>query len=307
MKKILCLMLTLVLALCLAACGCDHEWKDADCENPKTCGLCGETEGEALGHDWKDADCENPKTCAVCDKTEGEALGHSWEDADCENPKICSVCGATEGEALGHEWKDATTEEPMTCAVCGATEGERITTDERFHTADCEAVFGVWQGILTLDGDMMGIDGLGDITLDMLWEITFRNDGTMNSRLALADEEAYMEAIRVYTVNLFYEQFAAAGLDAEAADAAMKETYGMTIAEYVTAAMEGMDVSDYYEDQDMAYVYYVSGETIYSAESWSDTMEEIPFRLDGDKLYLSGASVEDLGLGITEMVLNRVS
>lgn len=307
MKKILCLILTLVLVLCLAACGCNHEWKDADCENPKTCGLCGETEGEALGHDWKDTDCDNPKTCAVCGKTEGEALGHEWKDADCENPKTCSVCGATDGEALGHDWKDATTEDPMTCAVCGATEGERITTDERFHTADCEAVFGAWQGTLTLNGDMLGLGDLGeDITLDMLWEITFRNDGTMNSRLALADEAAYLEAIRIYTVNLFYEQFAAAGLDAEAADAAMKETYGMTISEYVAAAMEAMDVSDYYEEQNIAYVYYVSGETIYSAESWSDAMDGTTFRLEGDKLYLGGDGIEILG-DITEIVMSRVN
>ena len=30
----------------------DHTFGDADCENPKTCTICGATEGDALGHKW---------------------------------------------------------------------------------------------------------------------------------------------------------------------------------------------------------------------------------------------------------------
>ncbi len=42
-------------------------------------------------HKWADATCTAPKTCSVCGATEGEALGHSYAndyDADCD------VCGA---------------------------------------------------------------------------------------------------------------------------------------------------------------------------------------------------------------------
>ena len=51
MKKLISMMLVLVLALSLlTACGCKHEtWTDANCETPKTCADCGETEGDALG------------------------------------------------------------------------------------------------------------------------------------------------------------------------------------------------------------------------------------------------------------------
>ena len=47
MKKFaLLLIAVLMCALLLAACGCKHEtWKEADCETPKTCAECGETEG----------------------------------------------------------------------------------------------------------------------------------------------------------------------------------------------------------------------------------------------------------------------
>ena len=68
------LVLTMVLAL-LAGCGCNHEWKDANCGAPKTCALCGLTEGEKTGaHTWEDATTEAPKTCSVCGLTEGERI-----------------------------------------------------------------------------------------------------------------------------------------------------------------------------------------------------------------------------------------
>lgn len=38
-------------------------------------------------------DLMTAKTCFVCGETEGEALGHSWQKATCQTPKTCSVCG----------------------------------------------------------------------------------------------------------------------------------------------------------------------------------------------------------------------
>ncbi len=110
-----------------------HEWIEADCENPKTCKLCGTTEGEKGGHKWKEATCTDPKTCEICNKTEGTVASHSWENATCTDPKTCSVCGLTEGEALSadkeHKWEEATCAKPKTCTICNKTEG---TTKE--HT-----------------------------------------------------------------------------------------------------------------------------------------------------------------------------
>ena len=58
----------------------------------------------AVYHDWRDATCTASRTCAICGQTEGEALGHTWKDATCTKPKTCTVCGATEGKALGHDY-----------------------------------------------------------------------------------------------------------------------------------------------------------------------------------------------------------
>ena len=60
--------------------GCDvegHHWVAATCDKPKTCSVCGKTEGSALDHKWKDATEDAPKTCTVCGKTEGKPLEKS--------------------------------------------------------------------------------------------------------------------------------------------------------------------------------------------------------------------------------------
>lgn len=54
----------------------EHEWIEATCTEPKTCEICGETEGKALGHDWMEATYDNPKTCRRCEETEGNVKGY---------------------------------------------------------------------------------------------------------------------------------------------------------------------------------------------------------------------------------------
>ena len=44
--------------------------------------------GSAKGHTWSDATCASPKTCSVCGATDGEALGHSWENCACTRCEI---------------------------------------------------------------------------------------------------------------------------------------------------------------------------------------------------------------------------
>lgn len=75
----------------------------------------------ANGHSWTPATCTAPKTCSVCGATEGVALGHNWSAATCTTPKTCSVCGQTEGSANGHNYQNGV------CAVCGAEKIGTIT------------------------------------------------------------------------------------------------------------------------------------------------------------------------------------
>lgn len=117
MKKILPILLVSVLFLFQTACGngvtktseesrqaessvCEHVWNDATCTAPKTCTLCGETEGHALEHDYQGSSCTEEAACALCGKTQAPT-GHQWQEATCTSPKTCALCGETEGGPLG--------------------------------------------------------------------------------------------------------------------------------------------------------------------------------------------------------------
>lgn len=104
----------------------EHLWLNATCDQPKTCSICGETEGAPNGHVWDAATCTEPKTCAICGITEGSVKEHAWVDASCTAPKTCSVCGLTEGTALGHDWAEATCTKPKTCTRCNEKQGEAL-------------------------------------------------------------------------------------------------------------------------------------------------------------------------------------
>ena len=117
MRRILSLCLIAAMLCFLTGCGCQHEWQEADCLNPKTCIKCGKTEGEALGHDWKEADCFNPRTCTRCGETEGEALGHKP--------------GAP--ESVAQDLIHATNTVKTVCTVCGEVISEETETMETLY------------------------------------------------------------------------------------------------------------------------------------------------------------------------------
>ena len=135
---------TIALELDLEGYDCQtdgHMMKDATCTEPKTCRVCGATEGEALGHDWVDATCADPKTCRVCGTTEGEPSAHVDADGDYK----CDNCGVE--YCSNHKWIDATCTAPKTCSICGATEGEKLphTDANKDHVCDvCVNSMVIW-------------------------------------------------------------------------------------------------------------------------------------------------------------------
>ena len=148
MKKVLSLIFILCLTLvCLIGCDwftqpCEHEWTDATCTAPKTCSLCGATDGEAIGH-TEETVAGKAATCTEAGMTDG---------------KKCSVCGVTTVEqtviaALGHT-EETIAGTPATCTEAGKTDGKKCTV--------C-GVTTVEQTVIAALGHKPGADD-GDVT-----------------------------------------------------------------------------------------------------------------------------------------------
>lgn len=98
--------------------------------------------GELAEHNWTPATCIAPKTCSVCGATEGDALGHTegteWKsDAD-NHWHVCTVAGCgvvIESSKAAHtpDREEATETEPVKCSVCGY-----IITPALGHTHDVD-------------------------------------------------------------------------------------------------------------------------------------------------------------------------
>ena len=77
---------------------------------------------EPAGHTMNAATCTAPKTCSVCGHTEGEALGHSYSAPSCAAAQTCTVCGATQGQPNANAHKLTSTYEngklTYSCSVC---------------------------------------------------------------------------------------------------------------------------------------------------------------------------------------------
>ncbi|MGN0338677.1 MAG: hypothetical protein ACI4EE_14380 [Lachnospiraceae bacterium] len=116
-------LLFIVCALSLTACGHEHTFSEATCTEPKTCTVCGATEGEPVGHSFEDATCTRPATCSICGATRGSKLDHDWIDATCTAPSTCSRCGETKGEPLEHVVENGEIISEPTCTEPGEIKG----------------------------------------------------------------------------------------------------------------------------------------------------------------------------------------
>ncbi|MBR4864242.1 MAG: hypothetical protein IKU07_06680 [Oscillospiraceae bacterium] len=268
-KYLLAMLVCLCFVLVLAGCGCDHEWAAANCTAPKTCELCGEIQGEAKGH--------------------------TWVEATCTAAKNCSVCHITEGEVPGHNWEEATTETPKTCLTCQLTEGSKIQTDPRFTTEATKHIQGKWTCEVELNGELMGMPGYFE-SLPCTLTYEFGNAGDLLCNIEVHDAIAFMDEMKRMTSDMLYESFAAEGLSKEQADAAMKEAYGMSMEEYLTAYIDSVDMDEIFAAFKSEQVYYVGQNGIYSSDSWlREEFDFSEYTLENDVLIIKEDVLEEGG------------
>lgn len=294
MKRIwLICALVMVLVLPLSGCGCDHEWLAATCSASKTCQLCGKTEGKPLSHTLQDATCTTPKTCTICNATEGNALGHTWKNATCSAPKTCTVCKITEGKPTEHMWQEATTEAPKTCSVCNKTEGSKLKTDSRFTTKSTKNLQGKWISDVKISDEMMGIDNFGSVNCRVT--IEFGNTGNLSVNLALKDKADFLKKLKTYTIDQTYASFKQEGLTKEQADQAMIDTYGLNVNDYVEASLKDYDPDEIFNAFNQQQVYYVDGNTVYSALNWKAKFDGSEFKINNGQLVINELTLEEGG------------
>ncbi len=154
-----------------------------------TCTVCGDSYADsyvpALGHLWAAATCTTPKTCSLCGATEGEALGHTWGDwkeitpAVCEiegqEERTCSVCGEVETRvipALIHDYESV-----VTAPTCG---------NGGYTTHTCNSCGHTYQDNYT---DPTGLHNWGDWTIDL--EPTCTSEG---SKTCTCKDCGYLES-----------------------------------------------------------------------------------------------------------------
>ena len=92
---------------------------DGDCTTAVTCEKCDYILTEAQAeHNFTEADCDTPKTCTVCGATEGEAKGHTpmADDGDCTTAVTCTECGHIVTEAQVEHSLDS----ELQCEICNA-------------------------------------------------------------------------------------------------------------------------------------------------------------------------------------------
>lgn len=129
LKKTISVCLALIMALSLTACGNANAPTAPTTEPDNVC--------DANGHTWVAATCLAPKTCSVCGETEGEPLEHTWVDANYQQPKTCSVCKVTVGEPLVTYFTESGLEEKLLAPageysyslVCAMDESKRTVAN----------------------------------------------------------------------------------------------------------------------------------------------------------------------------------
>ena len=202
---------------------CIHNWQEATCTEPRTCSICGRTEGDSLGHVWEDATCTDPQTCSRCGETQGAALGHDWQEATCTEPKTCKRCGTTEGAALGHQVDSWNVTKEASCTEAGSQEGTCTRCGETLtqEIPMVDHVPGDWEVeedyTITSSGSVLPGKQVKKCTVcgKVLNEQKYTVDLTTSQRNALATAASYLKTNMAFSYSGLVDQLEFEGFPTE--------------------------------------------------------------------------------------------
>ena len=116
--------LHLYITFTLGYCTGEHQWQDATCTEPKTCSVCGKTEGEALGHDWDENSKCKRTGCDVSNTITKIEISHP--NLDENTGAMTMVTGVSEQIDLSAALVDANV--PSTQVVQWTSSNESVAT-----------------------------------------------------------------------------------------------------------------------------------------------------------------------------------
>ena len=157
----------------------------------------------AHGHVWVDATCTAPKTCAVCGQTEGTALGHKWSDWTAYSDvhmRECETCGISEVEE--HNFGGA---EYGTCSVCNYEKAQQSTAGTDI-TITYDNITQVFNGSMDMTYNISGIKFGPGTYLDCVFEISYTAETDMTMSVSLPEDfiDAYVSIENEAGVTLKY-------------------------------------------------------------------------------------------------------
>lgn len=123
----------------------DHVYDNA-CDT--NCNVCGAE--RSITHAWKDATCTDPKTCTVCGATEGEATGHvnttsstvQNDDGSTHTTTVTCACGEVVSIATG-----TCTDAGSGSCECGRVMQAKVNVDNKTKTEDIWTVTGTTMNV----------------------------------------------------------------------------------------------------------------------------------------------------------------
>ena len=131
---------------------------------------------------------------------------------------------------------------------------------------------------------------LSGFETDLKFTVTyvFGNDGSMTAEYIPVNEEEFNAALADWIVKNVITSMADLGYSEEQTRQDFINANNVTLEEYAVSAVDSMNLSSILSDLNSTNVYYVEGDQIYNAGTWSSTMGSTTFTLDGDTLTLSG-------------------
>ena len=167
---------------------CQHEWANATCTAPKTCTLCGETEGEKLEHSFTTYTPDNNATCkadgtktAVCDYEDceekdtvtdtGSKLAHSFTVYTPDNNATCKADGTKTAVC---DYEDC--EEKDTVTDTGSKLPHSFTVYKLDNNATCTADGTMTAVCDNADCEATDTKTIADSTLGHDWAETLSHD-----------------------------------------------------------------------------------------------------------------------------------